>query len=131
MLGFLLELIFEFFVEFIFQVIIELGFESVAENFRKRRSLPRILAFIFLSITGGTFGLFWSNMFPERILHSQTIPGASLLLAPLCTGLIMKLFGDWRRTRGHEPTTLATFWGGALFAFSMAFVRWLRVGRVA
>jgi hypothetical protein len=39
------------------------------------------------------------------------------------------LFGQWRRRRGGDPTLLATFWGGALFAFAMAAARWLLIGR--
>lgn len=38
-------------------------------------------------------------------------------------GPIRELFGDWRRSQEHEPTMIATFWGGALFAFSMALIR--------
>lgn len=129
MFDVLLELLFEFIVEFLFQIIVDIGFECLAENFRKKRSLPPILAFIIIPLVGGLVGLFWSNMFPQRILRGPEVPGISLVLAPLCTGGVMKLFGDWRRSRGHEPTTLATFWGGALFACSIALVRWLRVGR--
>jgi hypothetical protein len=130
MLDALLELIFEFIVEFLFQIIVDIGFECFAETFRKHRSLPPFLAWIIIPLVGGLVGLFWSKMFPQRILRGPEVPGTSLLLAPLCTGVTMKLFGDWRRRSGRQPTTLATFWGGALFAFSMALVRWLRVGRV-
>ena len=39
--------------------------------------------------------------------------------------------GKWRRRLGGRPTYLATFWGGALFAFAAALVRWLTIGRVS
>jgi hypothetical protein len=131
MLDLLFELILQFVVEFFFQIIIELGFESVAEYFRRRPRLRRVIALILIPLFGGFVGLFLSNMIPERILPKPGVPGVSLILSPLAVGLVMQWFGDWRRSRGHEPTTLATFWGGALFAFSMALVRWLRVGRVS
>ena len=131
MLDALLELIFQFVVEFVFQIVVEIGFESFAENFRRRRSLPQVVALIVITLVGGVVGFFWSNLFPQRILPKPAVPGISLFLSPLCAGLVMKLFGDWRRSSGREPTALATFWGGALFAFSMAIVRWLRVGRIA
>ena len=127
MLEALIELIFEFLIELVFQIVVDIAFECLAENFRKRRSLHPYLALIVIPITGAAVGFFWSNMFPHRILRGLRVPGISLVLAPICTGLVMKTFGDWRRSRGREPTTLATFWGGALFAFSMALVRWLRV----
>ena len=128
MLDALLELVVEFVVEFISQVVIEIGFEWIAEFFRRRPTLSTVLAFIAIPLFGGLIGLILSNMFPQRILPRPTVPGISLLLSPLATGMVMKLFGDWRRSRGHQPTRLATFSGGALFAFSMALVRWLRVG---
>jgi hypothetical protein len=49
----------------------------------------------------------------------------SLVLAPLATGLVMHLYGRWRRGRGHDTTYLATFWGGSLLAFAMALTRFL------
>jgi hypothetical protein len=127
MLDALLELIFEFVFEFITQLVVEIGFEWVAEFFRRRPTLSTVLAFIAIPLFGGFIGLILSNLFPQRMISEPTIPGISLLLSPLATGMVMKLFGDWRRSRGHQPTVLATFWGGALFAFSMALVRWLRV----
>lgn len=130
MLDALFELLFEFIVEFLFQIIVDIGFECFAENFRKRRSLPPLLAWIVIPLAGGLVGFVGSNMFPQRIFRGDEVPGISLLLAPVCTGMVMKVFGDWRRRSGREPTSLATFWGGALFAFSMALVRWLRVGRI-
>ena len=128
MVDALLELVVEFVFEFISQLVIELGFEYVAEFFRRRPTLSTVMAFIAIPLLGGFIGLILSNMFPQRIVPRATVPGISLLLSPLATGMVMKLFGDWRRSRGHKPTVLATFWGGALFAFSMALVRWLRVG---
>jgi len=57
------------------------------------------------------------------------LAGVSLILAPLGTGAAMHAFGVWRRRRGAPASRLATFWGGALFAFAMAFTRWLFLGR--
>jgi len=128
MLDAMLELVVEVVLEFISQLLIEIGFEWIAECFHRRATLSTVLAFIAIPLFGGFIGLILSNTFPQRIVPGPTVPGISLLLSPLATGMVMKLFGDWRRSRGHQPTVLATFWGGALFAFSMALVRWLRVG---
>jgi len=75
----LLELIFEFILEFLFQVIVEIGFESFAEIFRRRRSLPIPVSMIVIAVVGGVVGFFWSNMFPQRILSKPAVPGISLL----------------------------------------------------
>jgi len=39
----------------------------------------------------------------------------------------MEQYGQWREENGGERSFIATFWGGALFAFSMALVRFLWV----
>lgn len=66
-------------------------------------------------------------MRPERLTPAGPLPGLSLVLAPLATGLVMHLYGQWRRGRGHDTTYLATFWGGSLLAFAMALTRFLMV----
>lgn len=76
-------------------------------------------------------GLLMAGFFPERLLPPLPLSGVSLVLSPLAAGFVMKIFGDWRRRRGGDPSFLATFWGGALFAFSFALVRWLMIGRMA
>jgi hypothetical protein len=40
----------------------------------------------------------------------------------------MDRYGEWLENRGGSRSHVATFWGGALFAFGMAFVRfvWVR-----
>lgn len=130
MLEGLFELLFEFFVEVILQPVFELLGATGKELLRRYPWLRVVLAVIFIPLTGGLIGLFFSNMIPERIIPTPRATGISLFLSPMLAGLAMKYFGDWRRNNGHQPTLLATFWGGALFAFSMALVRWLRVARV-
>lgn len=130
MLDALLELLFEFIFELVFQMLAELGFETVAKVFRCRPVIRIVTALIFIPLLGALIGLFLSNMIPHRILPKLSLPGISLFVSPLIAGLLMKLFGDWRRSQGHEPTMIATFWGGALFAFSLALMRWLRIGRL-
>jgi hypothetical protein len=60
------------------------------------------------------------------IAHAP-VPGASLALSPLMTGVVMAFYGRWRSRRGHAISSASTFWGGALFAFGMALVRFLLV----
>jgi hypothetical protein len=51
------------------------------------------------------------------------------VLSPMLAGLVMHYYGRWRESRGSEPSYTATFLGGALFAFGMALVRFLLIGR--
>ena len=58
-----------------------------------------------------------------------TLPGLSLVLAPLAAGGAMYLLGEGLRTLGRNPSRLATFYGGAIFASAMALVRWRLISR--
>jgi hypothetical protein len=40
----------------------------------------------------------------------------------------MERYGQWREEQFRRRSYLATFWGGALFAFFMALVRFVWVG---
>ena len=51
--------------------------------------------------------------------------GLSLLISPPVNGLLSDAFGAWRERHGRSRSYLATFWGGALFAFGMAGARFL------
>jgi hypothetical protein len=132
MFEFLAELILEVFGDIIFQVVFEVlmefGFESLSNLFRPRRHASPLFAACGLMLLGGALGLGFALLLPYRLVPTSRLPGLSLVLAPLGVGLVMQGFGMWRRKRGGTPTCLATFWGGAIFAFSMALVRWLMVG---
>ena len=126
----LLELILEITIEMVAELALELGFESVAHSLRGSRSANPTLAAVGLVIIGALFGFASSWLVPYRFSPTLVFSGISLLLAPLATGTLMHAFGSWRRARGGDPTYLASFWGGAVFAFAMSAVRWALVGRV-
>lgn len=79
-------------------------------------------------LLGGLGGVLTSVIWPTRVFESVPLPGASLLLSPLLSGLVMEGIGRWRERRGQARSYIATYWGGALFAFAMASVRFLWVG---
>jgi hypothetical protein len=129
---FLAELILEIFGDIIFQVVFEVlmefGFEPLSKLFHPGRKVHPLVAACGLILLGGAFGLGFALLVPHRLIPTAHLHGLSLVLAPLGAGLVMQVFGVWRRKRGGTPTCLATFWGGAAFAFGMALVRWLMVG---
>ena len=81
-----------------------------------------------IAVLGGLAGLITSFLLPARILEPGPVQGASLFLSPLIAGLLMDRYGQWREGRGLARSYVSTFWGGALFAFSMALVRFVLVG---
>ncbi|HHC25222.1 MAG TPA: hypothetical protein ENK58_07415 [Desulfobacterales bacterium] len=133
MIEFILEIILEIlcdlFAETIAEIALEFGLESLSHSLRRGRSANPVLAGTGFMLFGAAIGFLMSLFFPERIIPATSLKGISLIVSPLGAGTVMHAFGKWRRSRGCETSFLATFWGGALFAFSMAVTRWIMVGR--
>lgn len=113
--------------EVVFGIVGDLVFTSVGEVLDRQpwgRTLLSALGFILLGTAAGGLS---AAVMPERMTPVILMPGLSLLLAPLGTGATMYVYGRWRQGRGHDTSQLATFWGGALMAFTMALVRYLLV----
>jgi hypothetical protein len=90
---------------------------------------PMVAGAALLLLGAGLGAASWW-VWPYRLVSSGPFPGISLVLSPLVNGLLAGAFGTLRENHGHPRTALATFWGGALFAFGMAGVRfWLVGGR--
>jgi hypothetical protein len=77
--------------------------------------------FLLGAVVGGLSLFLW----PTAFWKPGPIPGLSLILGPLGTGATMHVWGKSRRAGGHVTTNLATFAGGAAFAFGSALVRLL------
>jgi hypothetical protein len=124
-LELLLSGIWELILQIGAEALIELGLESMGESAQRRRRANPVFALVGAAVMGGLVGLVTSLVWPTRFFQPGPLPGASLLLSPLVTGLLMHQYGQWRKGKGSY---LATFWGGALFAFGMALVRFVWVG---
>lgn len=123
-MGLLLEFLLEMFLEVAGEVLLELGFTGVKEALGRENRNPAIAAIGYLllgSALGGLSLLIW----PHRWMQRGTVPGLSLVLGPFLSGAAMHFWGELRRAQGHNPTNLATFLGGAVFAFGVALVRFL------
>ena len=133
MLEILIGPLLEFLGEVVFQIaieaLIELGFEAFVVPRRRRQRNPALVIFGLL-VFGALVGLVSVWILPRRIFPAPAhLSGISIVLAPLATGAAMRAFGARRRRRGRATSGLATFWGGAAFAFAMALARWLAVAR--
>jgi len=115
--------------EFLLQMLFELATEALSGLINRRRQSSLAISAIGLTLAGVTAGLLSAWLFPHRLMAMRVVlPGVSLLLAPLATGSAMHFLGKRLRRFGQYPSNLATFSGGALFAFSMALIRWWLVG---
>jgi hypothetical protein len=67
-------------------------------------------------------------LLPQRQLPVPRTQGVSLVVSPALSGLAMYSWGSYRRGRGRSASGLATFWGGASFAFGCALGRFVVIG---
>jgi len=124
-----LEFLIELGVELLFQGLGELVVESVVRvlgaPFARRDQHHPVVAGMCLLLLGALLGEISCWVWPHRIVGPGPYPGSSLLLSPVVNGVAADALGDWRERRGRPRSYLATFWGGALFAFGMAGARFL------
>jgi hypothetical protein len=121
----------EFLFELLFEVFGEILLEALMAGFKESRGRqnhgPVAATFGYLLLGAAIGGLsLW--VMPRRLMSVGGVRGASIVLSPLFGGLALDLWGRYRRAQGHEPTRLATFYGGAAFLFAYAVVRFLGVG---
>ncbi|MCI0707868.1 MAG: hypothetical protein L0Y80_10675 [Ignavibacteriae bacterium] len=117
----LLGLLGELFQMLIGELLAELG----ASSFKPQRETNRIVALIGCLFLGAFFGYLGLLIYPHRIVKEPILPGVSLVAVPVLAGLVMHYVGEWKKERGKQTSTIATFWGGAIFAFGSSLIRFL------
>jgi hypothetical protein len=125
----LLLALLEALLEGLVEALLEAALDALLESTKQKGRIEGWPVTVGVLLWGALAGFASALIFPHRLLGARSpVPGLSVLLAPLVAGTAMQWFGDWRRSRGRETTGLATFRGGALFAFGMALVRFLMLG---
>ena len=122
----LLEIL-EIALEIIIPLIAEFFSENISGYLFKHKTANKFLALFGYTILGGLFGFLSYLIYPKRIINTGSLSGISLVVSPLIVGLIMKKWGKRRINSKKNITALATFLGGALFAFSYSLVRLLLI----
>jgi hypothetical protein len=116
-------------LQLLFEVAITVGWESLRDATGRSRRRAGLLTGLALVVAGAVAGYVSVLIFGGRLTPAGGIPGASLVLAPLGTGVVMSWVGRWWHRRGDTPPPLFTFAGGATFAGAMAVVRFLMIER--
>ena len=119
----LLELFLELVLEGFAEIAIEAGLAAAQESLGRHNRNP-VLATIGYFVFGLALGGLSLLLLPAGFFASSPT-GVSLLVGPFVMGVVMQIWGGLRRAYGHRTTNLATFYGGAAFAFGMALVRFL------
>jgi hypothetical protein len=130
LLAELLAALLEIVGELLLETLFGLAAEALSALFHRwRQGSPTTGSAVGLAFAGAAAGIFSVWLFPHRLIATRlALPGVSLLLAPLATGFAMHILGKRLRHFGRYASNLATFRGGALFAFSMGLIRWWLVG---
>lgn len=120
----LFEFLFELVVEIVGETLFVLGLDSdrSAKLSMKGRH-PALIALGYVCI--GFFIGVMSVIVWRRRVADAPFALINLAGAPILVGTLMLGFGVWRRMKGKTTTSLATFWGGAAFAFGIALARFL------
>jgi hypothetical protein len=117
-----LEFLGEVVLNFLGEMLAELGFKSVQNQ---GDGSPKVVVGIGLVVLGAVAGVVTVLALPRPVTPPLPVRGLSLLVSPLVMGLLMDRYGNWRQERTGKRTYIATLWGGALFAFGMAAMRFV------
>ena len=125
MLELLLQLVIEIIGQVIFELLVACGWESLTDSgLRVRQSRPLVagIAQFLMGLSAGVLSLL---ILSRRLWPQSAIPGLSLVLSPVGTGIAMHWLGELWRDRGKQPPALFSFKAGAIFAFGMALARFV------
>ena len=123
----MLQLVLDVVGQIVFEIVAVLGWESLKEPLRReqetRDTSPflRAIGCLLWGLVGGVLSILLLN---SRVAPRLSLPGISLVLSPICTGVAMHVIGEWWGDRRRRPA-LFSFWTGAIFAFGMALVRFI------
>ena len=127
-LEFLLFAFLEIFGDALIQIVLEFLLNGLASIRRAlpdtENKYPRLQAVGWFVVGAGVGGLSLA-VYSKPLFHRGRLPGVSLLLSPLLTGLVMEQLGRFRAARGKSAQPLSNFHNGAAFAFGFALVRFL------
>ena len=131
MLAVLIEVILEFLAEVVFEIIlqsiVEVGFYKSFQKLKIPFRNSVVIEATGYVIVGAMLGGASVLVFPNSFIGHTDLQVLNLILTPIAAGLAMMGIGAIRRHKGQEPIRLDSFAFGALFAFSLEFVRFLLV----
>jgi hypothetical protein len=126
-LGLIAEALFESLLEVILGESIAFIARRTTRRQRKLNRLGPVYATAVYALIGAAAGELSVLVFHHRLFHPSRLPGISLLLSPLATGLVMSQAGRAGRRRGRQTASIESFGYGYTFALAFALVRFLFV----
>ena len=130
LIGPLIEAIAEALLGALLGLVAEIVVEALRGAAGWLKEASPVFLTVMLAFVGAGAGFISAWLAPHRLIVAQlAVPGLSLILAPIVTALFMWFLGKLIRRSGRWASSLVTLRGGAIFAFSMALVRYLLVAQ--
>jgi hypothetical protein len=120
-----LQVLFEIVFQIVVEGLIEFGLWSMRSRRTPRSPIGPVLAALGYVLIGALAGGLSLLLFPSLMIRSGVLRVVNLVLTPLAAGAAMAGIGAWRRRRGQLLLRLDHFSYGAVFALSMALVRFV------
>ncbi|MBI5487428.1 MAG: hypothetical protein HY905_08860 [Deltaproteobacteria bacterium] len=120
----MLEILLELLVELGLTCLLEGSGRAVSTAYRRSKTHP-VLWTLGLFAVGAFLGWLSAHVVPHHLAPIIGFRGFSLLVAPLVVGAVMHGWGRHREARDLPHSGLATFHGGAAFAFGISLLRLL------
>ena len=120
----MIEALLEIVLSLVGELFTDLGWGLVSHFLQTKRRRRTALGFAGWFVFGLAVGALSAWIHPAHFFHSRRIRLAILFVAPLCAGMVMHIYGRSKQRRGRSRSSLATFAGGALFAFGLHLVRY-------
>jgi hypothetical protein len=110
--------------EVLFELVFGFGWDYLTPREDKSGS---VFAAVSQFLFGAAAGVLSVLILPTRVVSRPFVPGISLAISPIVTGIAMQRVGDFWRDRGKSAPALFSFRGGAIFAFGMALARFVLI----
>ena len=121
---------FEFIIQIILEALLEILGAALVEILVSTGRIPwvnqaatKFVTGLILFAVGAFIGLVSLAIFPHAIVHSESLPGVSLVITPVLTGAAMVGLVWLYRKRETPVIRLGHFAIGYVVAFGMALVR--------
>jgi hypothetical protein len=121
----MLEALLEIALSLVGELFLDLGWVATSQALRTKRRRRTVLGLLGWFLVGLGLGALSVWIHPGHFVRRAPFRLAILLGAPIVAGIAMRAYGRSKRHRGKTPSSLATFTGGAVFAFGLHLVRYL------
>jgi len=121
------ELFGEVVIEVVGEALTALIFRSFRNVFGESMAFGAILAALGYLVLGVAYGGLSVILLPHPLIHPTRFHGASLVISPIITGLIMAQIGLVRRRNDKDVLRVESFGYGFTLALGVAIIRFLFV----